>query len=117
MGEKGRHEGPGAVERGRTDEVKAERNRLMWEACFLPRARVMSRPGLLPRALSGSMVLLQPGSVLMPMTHAATKGHKDAQGLGCHLWPCGCLRTVSLLGSCPHREHADMSGLCCHWGP
>ena len=55
-----------------------------------------SEPGLLPRAVSGSMYLSQSGSVLMPMIHVATKawgilltsefmlvseGHADARSL------------------------------------
>lgn len=34
--------------------------------------------------MSGSMVLLQPESVLISMAHIATKGYKDAQDLGHH---------------------------------
>lgn len=46
-----------AVDRGRTEEAKAVRSRLMW-VTFLPcRARVTPGPGLLPRAMSGSVAL------------------------------------------------------------
>lgn len=42
-----------AVERDGTEEAKAVRNRLTWVA-FLPlRLRMTSRPGLLPRIMSG----------------------------------------------------------------
>lgn len=38
---------------------------------------VTSRPELLPRATSGSMVLPQLGSVLISMAHVITGGHKN----------------------------------------
>ena len=61
MGENEKQTSPCAVERGRAEEVKAVRDGLVWVACFLLRARVMSKPRLLPRARSGSTGLLQPG--------------------------------------------------------
>lgn len=36
------------------------------------------------------VVLPQPGSVLMFMTHVVLKGHVDVHGLCCHLKPCWC---------------------------
>ena len=33
-------------------------------------------------------------SVLMSVAHVATKSHKNAQILDCHLWPCWDLRDV-----------------------
>ena len=49
---------------------------------------VISRPELLPRAMSGSLVLPKLGSVMMPVAFVVTKGHTDAQSR-CHpLWPC-----------------------------
>lgn len=50
----------------------------MWEACLSPRAMVTSRPGLLPRVTSGSVVLLQPWS------EVDTLGSYFHQGL----WGC-----------------------------
>lgn len=45
-------------------EDRVVRNGFMLKACLSPRTRVASRPGLLPRTMSGSVVLLQPGSLL-----------------------------------------------------
>lgn len=47
--EKKQQAGSCAVKRGRGEETKAVRNRLMWAVCFppLPGARVTSGPGLL----------------------------------------------------------------------
>ena len=39
-------------------EVKVVRSRMMWETFLLPRAMVTSRPQLLPKAMSTSMLLL-----------------------------------------------------------
>lgn len=72
MGEKGKGTSSCAVDRGRTGEAGAVRNRLIWMACLLFKALVMSRPGLLTRAMSGSMALPQPGSVLTSVAHVAT---------------------------------------------
>ena len=46
-----------------------------------------SGPGLLPSAMSGSMTLLQPGSVLMSMAPVTIGDHVDARGLGSHMGP------------------------------
>lgn len=70
-----------AVERGRTHKAKATRNSISWVAM------VKSEPGLLPRTMSESVVLLQLVSVLTSMAYTATKGHKDAQCLDCRPWP------------------------------
>ena len=40
--------------------------------------------GLLPRTMSGSMVLLQPEFVLMPVFYVANKGYIDSQNLSLH---------------------------------
>lgn len=64
MVEKVKQNGSCAVERGGTEEAKAVRSGLMWVGCLPPRARVMSGPRLLPRAMSESMVIPQPRSVL-----------------------------------------------------
>lgn len=63
------------------------RNRLMW-VVLLPLAdRVMSRSRLLPRTMSGSVVLLKPGSVVLYMAPVTTKGCANSQGLCHHLRP------------------------------
>lgn len=41
-----------------------------------------------------SMVLWQPGSVLMFLVHITTKSHADAYGLCCHLKLCWCPRAL-----------------------
>ena len=46
------------MERGRSKGVKAVRSKLRWVASLIPRAMVTSRPGLLPRAMFGSVALL-----------------------------------------------------------
>ena len=48
----------------------------------------MSQPMLLLRAMSGSMALQKQGTMLMFVTHVATKGHVEVLGLGCCLDPC-----------------------------
>lgn len=61
------------------------RNRLIWMAWLPPLAMVMLRPGLLPRATSWSMTLMQQwGSVLMSVTPVATEGSADMWSLGYH---------------------------------
>ena len=52
------------MQRGRSEEAKAVRNRLVSVTSLLPRAMVTSRPGMLLRAVS--VVLPQSGSVLTP---------------------------------------------------
>ena len=49
-----------------------------WPA-LLPDAMMMSRPELRLRAMSGSMVLLQPRPVLMFEVAVTLKGYMDAQ--------------------------------------
>lgn len=51
-------------------------------------AMVRSRLGLQLRMVSGSMALLQPGSVLMSVAPDTIESHIDARGLGYHLRPC-----------------------------
>lgn len=53
---------------------------LIWVvSALLLGATAASGPQLLPRTISGSMVLQQPGSVMISMACAAPKGHTDAQ--------------------------------------
>lgn len=94
------------VVRGRSEEAKAAKNGLMWEACMPLRVMVTSRPELLPKAMPGSVTLPQPWSVLMSVAPVITKGLEDTQGLGSHM--CH----VSARGPCHHRGHPYLSGLC-----
>lgn len=52
-----------------------------------PEAMLTSGPMLLPRAVSGSVALLQLGSVSMYMVRAFTKSHADVHVLYCCLKP------------------------------
>lgn len=45
---------------------------LVWVACAATVAMVMSKPKLHPRVMSGSMILLQLGSVLTSVAHNTT---------------------------------------------
>ena len=54
------------------------------------------------------MVLLQLESMLTFVTHVATKGHKNAQCLGYHLWLYRCQRAR------PPESLLILSGLPCH---
>lgn len=82
MGEKEKHNGSCALERGKTEKAKVEMNRLMWVACLPPRDRVTTGPRLLSRAMSGFVLLPQLGYVLLSMVHVATKDCTDDWGLG-----------------------------------
>lgn len=84
----------------------------LWSCCCLravvpseshalsPGAMVISGPRLLPRTMSGFMVLPQLGSALISVAHGNIKGHTEAQGLGSNLWLCWCLRAMPLLRPC-----------------
>lgn len=65
---------------------------------LLPGTRVASGPGLLPRAVSESVILHQPESVLTVMVHLVTKATGMPRGLSCYLWPFWCLRVMLPLG-------------------
>lgn len=73
---------------------------LLWGSCWYrwpalpPGTMVTFGLRLLPRTISGSVVLPQSGSVLMSVTQVATKGHIDTRDLGCNLWPCGHPRVM-----------------------
>lgn len=56
----------------KVSEGRAVSNGFMLKVCLSPRTSVASRPGLLPRAMSGSVVLLQPGFFLTSTTHVTT---------------------------------------------
>lgn len=75
MGEKESRSSSHAVERGRT----VVRKGVVWVTCAAPWDDVISRPVLLPMAMSGSTVLPHLGSV----AHATTKVHVDTYGLVC----------------------------------
>ena len=66
-----------------------------WPA-LLPKAVVTPRPELQMSAISESVALLQPGSVLMSSARVTIEGHAHAQGLG----PCWCPRARRVLGLC-----------------
>lgn len=87
LGERKRQNGSCPVEKVRYEEVKVLRNRLIWKACLPSGAMVMFVSGLLTRAMSGSVALPQPQSLLMSMSPLTTEGHATAQGLGCHPGP------------------------------
>lgn len=78
----------------------------------------MYGPVLLLRVMSGPMVLLQLGSVLMSITHVATKGHVAVRGLYCSLNPEAVLMLVGHAAMLPwcHVDvgslgHVDVQGL------
>lgn len=72
-GGKERQSGSCAVVRGRSEETTVVKNGLMLVAYLPPRSGVTSGPELLPRTMSGSVVLSQLGSLLMSMAHVVTK--------------------------------------------
>lgn len=75
-----------AGEKGRSSESMAVRNRLMRVACLQHRAMVMLGPRLVPRAMSGSVALMQQWwSVLISEILVTTEGPADALRLGHHL--------------------------------
>lgn len=79
------------VKRDRSEEEKTISYRLGWVASSPPGAMVISRPGLLPRPMSVSVVLLRSQSVLMFMAPITTKG-QEKRALA-QSWPCpltGC---------------------------
>lgn len=55
---------------------------------------VRSWPSRLTKAVSGSVVLLQQGSVSMSVTPVTTKGQEDAHDLGRYRITCRYLRAV-----------------------
>lgn len=57
-----------------------------------PETMAMPWPGLLLRVMSGSIVLVQLGMVLMSMAQVTNKVHVNVPGLDCHLKPCEDLR-------------------------
>lgn len=110
MGEKKKQSGSCARERGRTEKANPVRTRLMWVACLSTGAWVLSRPRLLPRARSGSMVRTTAG-VDTSMTRVATKCHRIPE-----VWANTCLHVGVQETSC-HQGHANLSDLHCHLGP
>ena len=63
---------------------------------------VISRPSGLLRTVSGSMVLLQLGSVLQAVAHTATRVHMESWCLGHSRWPSWNLRPMLQLE--PYRS-------------
>ena len=76
-----------------------------------PVAMVPFGPWMLPRTMSGSMVLPQQGSMLKTMAHVATEGRVHAWDQVSHLGPCWWLRAGCSLG------HVDLSSLHCYTIP
>lgn len=75
---------------------------------LLPKAMVISRSLLLLRAMSGSVVLLQPKSVLIFMACGTIEGHVDVSGLLCSL------RSLLVSPGCgATSSHIDVNGPCC----
>lgn len=72
---------------------------LVSKGCAATEAMVPSGPGLLSRVMSGTVALVQPGSVLMSMDPDNMEGNAVARGLGCQLWTCWCLRVLLSWGS------------------
>lgn len=52
------------------------------------------RPGLLLRAMSGSLAFSQPGAVLLSMAQDTIEGYANVIGLGHNLELCWCLRAM-----------------------
>lgn len=76
----------------------------------LPRTVVTSSLDCCQRAMSGSVVLLHLGSVLMFVAPAIIKGCADVLGVGLHTSP------YSYPGSCCCCSHDNLSGLHCQLG-
>lgn len=106
-GEKEKRTASCALERDRTEEAKAVRNRLIRVASSPPRTIVMSKPGLC-QGPSVFVVLPQPWSVLLSTAHIPTIGHTDAPGSGLPPMPNG---HMSNPGLCRHRGQAFLTGL------
>lgn len=73
-------------------------HRSKWHV-LLSNALVASRPGLQLGAMSVTMTLLPPGSVLMSVS-CCHEGHEDSWGLGRHLGLCWCLDLGFYQGPC-----------------
>ena len=67
---------------------------------LLPNVMVTSGAELQLRAMSGSMALLQPVSVLMSTASDTIKGHADVRDLDCHLGPCWYPRAMLIWVVC-----------------
>lgn len=80
------------------------------EACSANQVLQGVWPGLPPRAMSGSIVLQQPVSMLMSVAPIATEGSRETHSLGRHHGHIG------VWGSYGHWGHTDMDGMCCHLG-
>lgn len=57
---------------------------------------------MLPRAMSGSVALQQPESMLMSLAPVTTKSRVNDSGV------------ISQLRPCYHQGHTDLGGRCCH---
>lgn len=72
MAEEQEQTGSWAMERDRAQEVKWVTDGLRWVACLPPRIMLTSKPRMLPRARSGSMIQPKPQSLLISMPYVAT---------------------------------------------
>lgn len=98
MREKERWNGVGAVVRGSSEDAREVNNQLIFVACLPQGSRVISRPGLWPRAMSGSMFLSELGFMLASMIHAFSVTECSGSGNYRLLLWCPC--AVPLLVSC-----------------
>ena len=89
----------------------------IWKACTATWGNTDIQTQLLQRTISGSMVLLQLGSVLKLEARVATKGYTEVHDLGT---TCG---HVGIWEPCHNQNHPDLSCLYihpeprCHRGP
>ena len=95
------------------EEERVVRNRLVLEACLPPRDMVISRSGLLPRIMSGSM--------LTSMTHDATKIHR-LPGIWVTIYghvgvpgPCAAGAMLTRVSCAVSQGRGDVQG--CSTGP
>lgn len=88
-----------------------QRTTVEWLQLLPPEDMVTVWPRLPPRAISGSVVLLQLGSMLMTVVWAATWDPVDVWGL------CCCQGTYWSEWPVQPPEAMMTSGPCCHWGP
>lgn len=106
-----RQNGSCPIESGRSEEMKAVTNGLIWEVSLPLRVIVIAHSGWLPRAMSGYMSLLHPWSILMPMISVTTKDHDDALSLSALYSHFGAE------GLCHCRGHPDLNSPRFHMGP
>lgn len=77
-----------------------------------PGVMVTPRSRMLQRAVSGTMVLLQPRSVLKFMTFVTIKDQVNARVLGLNLWSFWSLRAIPQSGHYRSKWPLILSGHC-----